>query len=69
VAGRQSESAGSLSLAFSAYNEAKFAYTAHSNMMKGVQTMTITDAARNALQPILAEQTGKMLRISVEGLG
>jgi len=31
--------------------------------------MTITDAARNALQPILAEQTGKMLRISVEGLG
>lgn len=31
--------------------------------------MTITDAARNALQQILARQPGKVLRISVEGLG
>lgn len=31
--------------------------------------MKITDAARDALQPILAEQEGKMLRVSIEGLG
>ena len=31
--------------------------------------MKITDAARDALQPILAEQEGKMLRIAIEGLG
>jgi len=31
--------------------------------------MKITEAARKELQPILAENAGKMLRIAVEGFG
>lgn len=31
--------------------------------------MKITDAARDALQPLLSEQEGKMLRIAIEGFG
>lgn len=31
--------------------------------------MKITDEAREQLQPILAENNGKLLRIAVEGFG